>query len=166
MADWQEIKKNAQKISARMRAVKPANEPLLGGDHFRDLKDRLPRPTAVDIVVEPKIKRGREISGAQMGELKSGTMKIEATLDLHGLTQREAHRELDYFMAKQTARGARLLLIITGKGKDLQGVLRQQLPGWLMTGEWARHILTIHPAHRRHGGDGATYVLLRKIKQQ
>jgi DNA-nicking Smr family endonuclease len=67
-------------------------------------------------------------------------------------------------MQKQTTRGARLLLIITGKGKDLQGVLRNSLPGWLMAGEFKHQILTIHPAHIRHGGDGATYVLLRRTE--
>ena len=97
-----------------------------------------------------------------MTALKTGTMKIDARLDLHGMRQFDAHRELNHFLGKQTARGARLLLIITGKGKDLQGILRTSLPAWLMEGEFKSHILTIHPAHHKHGGDGATYVFLRK----
>jgi len=163
MPDWQEIKTKAERVTAKLRAVRPANI-MSDQENFRPLTDRLPRPGKVGLTATPRPKKGHEISGEQMAGLKNGTVKIDAKLDLHGLTQKEAHRELDYFMNKQTARGARLLLIITGKGKDLQGVLRTSLPGWLMASEWAKQILTIHPAHLRHGGDGATYVLLRKIK--
>ncbi len=161
MADWQDIKKRAEQITRRLRAVQPANI-VSGQENFRPLKDRLPRPGRVDLAAQPRVKKGNEISGAQMAALKNGAVKIDAKLDLHGLTQSEAHQELGYFLHKQITRGARMLLIITGKGKNNEGVLRTALPDWIMTGEWARYILTIHPAHLRHGGDGATYVLLRK----
>lgn len=164
--DWPEVKKSARRVSLRPRVVQIALPPQ-GTDNLRKLKDRLPRPNAVDIVVAPKAKKGTEISGKQMQELKSGSVRIDARLDLHGMTQTQAHGELMRFMDKQTMRGARILLVITGKGHELKGVLRQQLPGWLMAGPWAKKILTLHPAHQRHGGDGATYVLLRcKIEQQ
>ena len=128
------------------------------------LTDRLPRPDKVDLVAALCAKQGNEISGAQMAALKNGTVKIDARMDLHGMTQHLAHGELNHFMKKQILRRSRLLLIISGKGKNLEGVLRAALPGWLMAGEFKTHILTIHPAHIRHGGDGATYVLLRKQK--
>jgi DNA-nicking Smr family endonuclease len=162
MADWSDIKKRAKRITKKIRAVRPANNERPNDDMIRPASDRIPRPTKVDIVAKPKPKQGREISGAQMDELKKGTMRIDARLDLHGMTQFDAFRELNHFMQKQTRRGARLLLIITGKGKNLDGILRANLPGWLMEGEFQNQILTIHPAHLRHGGDGATYVLLRR----
>lgn len=165
MSDWQEVKKTAKKITQRPRAVAPS-VPENETDNFRSLSDRLPRPGAVGMVAKPKMKKGNEISGAQMTALKSGGMKIDARLDLHGMTQRQAHGELERFMKKQTTRGARLLLVITGKGKNNEGVLRLSLPGWLMDGAWKHHVLTIHPAHQKHGGDGATYVLLRRQIEQ
>lgn len=161
MNEWDGVKKSARKIAAKPRAVTPFATQS-DDSNFRKLSDRLPRPGAVGVVAKPKIKQGHEISGSQMTALKSGSMKIDAKLDLHGMTQKQALSELNHFMKKQVARGTRLLLVITGKGKDMQGVLRQQLPGWLMTGEWKPHVLTIHPAHQKHGGDGATYVLLRR----
>ncbi|HCM84388.1 MAG TPA: Smr/MutS family protein [Alphaproteobacteria bacterium] len=166
MSDWQEVQKSARKIAAKPRARVPVA--VRNEDHnFRTLKDRLPRPGAVGVVAKPKAKIGREISGHQMTALKAGSVKIDAKLDLHGLTQRQAQGELNHFMKKQIMRGARILLVITGKGKEMQGVLRQALPGWLMTGEWKNDVLTLHPAHAKHGGDGATYILLRrKIEQQ
>jgi DNA-nicking Smr family endonuclease len=163
MADWQDIKQKAERITARLRAVRPANI-LSDQENFRPLADRIPRPGAVDLVARSRAKKGHEISGTQMTALKNGAVKIDAKLDLHGMTQAAAHQELGYFLQKQIAGGARMLLIITGKGKNNEGVLRHALPGWLMTGEFKNYILTIHPAHVRHGGDGATYVLLRKIK--
>jgi len=170
MADWQEIKQKAERITRRLRAVQPANI-LSDQENFNPLRDRIPRPGRVDLVgqlrfsadkLDSREKRGHEISGAQMEALKAGTMWIDARLDLHGMMQHQAYSELGRFIQKQVTRGARLLLIITGKGKDLHGVLRASLPGWLMAGEFKPHILTIHPAHPKHGGDGATYVLLRK----
>ncbi len=165
MSDWSKIKQGARRITKKVRAARPANQ-ASADDNFRKLTDRIPRPTPVGLVAKPKAKQGREISGKQMDALKNGTMKIDARMDLHGMRQFDAHRELNHFLEKQIARGARLLLIITGKGKDLQGVLRTSLPAWLMEGEFKNQILTIHPAHHKHGGDGATYVLLRKTDSE
>jgi len=160
MSDWAEVKRGAKRIAAKPRAKHDTR--VKDPENIRPLTDRLPRPGKKVAEAKPKTKKGSEISAQQMAELKSGTARIHARLDLHGLTQREAYAELARFMDKQIARGARLLLIITGKGREMQGVLRAALPGWLMAGPWAKYILTIHPAHLRHGGDGATYVLLRK----
>ncbi len=98
-----------------------------------------------------------------LDKIRDGTLKLEARLDLHGLTQAEAHQELHYFMSKAVATGKRRLLVITGKGRDGGGVLRAALPRWLMAGPFKKHILTLHPAAARHGGDGATYVLLKRV---
>jgi DNA-nicking Smr family endonuclease len=164
MADWVEVKKSVKKIVAKPRALAGINKAEHDAN-FRALSDRIPRENAAP-PAKPKIKKGHEISGSQMAALKAGDIRIDAKLDLHGLTQREAHAQLSYFMKKQIARGVRLLLVITGKGKNNEGVLRMTLPGWLMSSEFKHDVLTIHPAHIKHGGDGATYVLLRRqIKQ-
>lgn len=162
MSDWESIKQRARRITRKIRAVVPANGERMNDDMLHPFRDRLPRPSDGQAKAAPRIKQGREISGTQMAALKAGTMNIDARLDLHGRTQHDAFRELNHFMKKHTARGARLLLVITGKGKNNEGVLRMSLPGWLMEGEYRHHVLTIHPAHHRHGGDGATYVLLRR----
>jgi DNA-nicking Smr family endonuclease len=92
--------------------------------------------------------------------LKRGQTAIEARLDLHGMTQAEAHRALLAFIARARGDGLRAVLVITGKGGE--GVLRASVPRWLAEPRVRAMILAIEEAQPRHGGAGAKYVLLRK----
>lgn len=94
--------------------------------------------------------------------LRRGTLTIEARLDLHGMYRKEAHEALDMFIARQAKAGRRNLLIITGKGRGGEGVLRANLAGWLAASPFAARILALRPAAARHGGAGAFYVMLRR----
>ncbi|MGH6967791.1 MAG: Smr/MutS family protein, partial [Stellaceae bacterium] len=96
--------------------------------------------------------------------LKHGEMPIEARLDLHGLTQEAAHRALVRFIDEATADGARLTLVITGKGRSGEGVLREAVPRWLTERANRARILAVMPAAAKHGGSGALYVLLRRTR--
>ncbi|EKE44681.1 smr domain protein [Oceaniovalibus guishaninsula JLT2003] len=105
------------------------------------------------------------------GKLKRGKVEVEARLDLHGLTLAEAHPRLIGFVHSSHAAGRRLVLVITGKGRDRdgdgpiparRGLLRHQVPVWLSGGTLAPLVLQVVPAHRRHGGGGAYYVYLRR----
>jgi len=90
-------------------------------------------------------------------------MPIEARLDLHGMTQDEAHRALDRFIPAMREDGRRAVLIITGKGtREGGGVLRQAVPRWLDEARLRPHVLAIEEARPQHGGAGALYVLLRR----
>jgi DNA-nicking Smr family endonuclease len=89
-------------------------------------------------------------------------MAIDRRLDLHGMTQERAHAALDRFVRGAWTDGARMLLIITGKGSDGEGVLRRSLPQWLNAGEHAPRVLRMETAQPKHGGGGAFYVLLRR----
>jgi DNA-nicking Smr family endonuclease len=102
-----------------------------------------------------------------------GKMKPEARIDLHGMTLSEAHPALVDFVIDAHARGLRLLLVITGKGRGgdredhgpipiRRGVLKQQVPGWLTAPPLGPLVLEIREAHQRHGGGGAYYVYLRR----
>lgn len=96
--------------------------------------------------------------------LRRGQMKIDGTLDLHGLNQIQAYEALLAFVMKKHKQDARCLLVITGKGglAEKAGVLRQKLPLWLAAPPLADDVLRIYPARPRHGGTGAFYVLLRR----
>lgn len=105
------------------------------------------------------------------GKLKRGKIKPEARIDLHGMTMAEAHPELTNFILGSQAMGRRLVLVITGKGKDRDdggpiptrhGVLRHQVPQWLALPPMSHTVLQVTPAHVKHGGHGAYYVYLRR----
>lgn len=100
-----------------------------------------------------------------------GRTAPEARIDLHGMTLAEARPELVHFILSAQARGKRLVLVITGKGKTRDeggpipqrtGVLRHQVPVWLGQAPLAWAVQQIAPAHAKHGGTGAYYVYLRR----
>ncbi len=108
-------------------------------------------------------------------KLKRGQIEIDATLDLHGLSQERAHVRLNAFLARASLDGHRTVLVITGKGRlagtedgllrsSGRGVLRACVPRWIEEAPLRGLVWGVRPAGARHGGDGALYVLLRKVK--
>jgi DNA-nicking Smr family endonuclease len=99
-------------------------------------------------------------------KLVRGRAPIDARLDLHGMTQEEAHAALVRFLRRAQADGARFVLVITGKGAraggEGGGVLRRQVPLWLGLAEFRDAVLGFEEAHMAHGGQGALYVRLRR----
>jgi DNA-nicking Smr family endonuclease len=97
-----------------------------------------------------------------------GHAAIDVRLDLHGMTQRQAHAALLHFLAQAQARNAKLALVVTGKGVGAaaaaseRGVLRRQVPLWLSLPEFRRFIVSFEQAHASHGGEGALYLRLRR----
>ncbi len=96
--------------------------------------------------------------------LKRGRLNIDARLDLHGLTQAEAHRALNAFIAASYEAGRRCLLVITGKGyrREDGGVLRGKVPQWLNQSPNRGRVLAFDYAQQRDGGTGALYIMLRR----
>jgi DNA-nicking Smr family endonuclease len=102
----------------------------------------------------------------------SGRTPIDARLDLHGFTQKQAHAALLRFLRGAQADGARMVLLVTGKGTPRKprgdyaepGVLRRQVPMWLASPEFRPLVVSVEDAHIAHGGQGALYVRLRRIR--
>ena len=103
-----------------------------------------------------------------------GSEEIEARLDLHGMTQDDAHATLVGFVRRCHANGLRRVLVITGKGGTgrhhaddeviprPRGVLKHNVPRWLGGAEIGALVVSYTTAHVRHGGEGALYVQLRR----
>jgi len=87
---------------------------------------------------------------------------IGARLDLHGLTHDRARSTLERFLARAWDEGYRAVLVITGKGVQGDGVLRRAAPEWLAAPHLAHIVAGISEAHRKHGGEGALYVALKR----
>jgi DNA-nicking Smr family endonuclease len=98
-----------------------------------------------------------------------GQTAIDARLDLHGMTQKQAHGALLHFLQQAQANDAKLALVVTGKGlgsaaatASERGVLRRQVPLWLALPEFRRFVVSFEQAHASHGGEGALYLRLRR----
>ena len=87
---------------------------------------------------------------------------IGPRLDLHGLTQDAARAALLGFLRRAQADGFRSALVITGKGTLGDGVLRRFTPEWLADPALRDVVAGVSEAHRRHGGQGALYVALKR----
>jgi len=96
--------------------------------------------------------------------LRKGRIGIQARIDLHGMTQTEAHGALAAYVLRCWNDGRRSMLVITGKGSSGQGggVLRRAVPLWLNQPPLRERIIGIEEAGHKDGGAGALYVLLRR----
>ncbi len=101
-------------------------------------------------------------------KITRGHVDIDGAIDLHGLTQSEAHAALRGFLRASAAQGARLVLVVTGKGLtglapgEERGVLRRAVPHWLRSADLRGLVLGFEEAAQPHGGLGALYVRLRR----
>jgi DNA-nicking Smr family endonuclease len=106
-----------------------------------------------------------------------GQSPIDGVLDLHGMRQDEAHRALLNFIHRKVHEGASVVMVITGKGggvpttdnrgvptTDSRGVLKRVVPHWLSDPGQRRNVLGFEDAAQHHGGTGALYVRLRRLR--
>ncbi|MEM9575631.1 MAG: Smr/MutS family protein [Pseudomonadota bacterium] len=181
---WREVTKNtdalhrAQTFDPDAYAPKPA--PRKEPERLRVTLDGktppkpMARRTSYDLV--PSLPDRLQKAPVQMdrktfARMNRGKVKPEARIDLHGMTLDRAHGALTRFILSSHGGGKRLVLVITGKGKDRDeggpiptrfGVLRHQVPQWLSTPPLSSSVLQVAQAHVSHGGGGAYYVYLRR----
>jgi len=101
-------------------------------------------------------------------QLKAGRLSAEGHLDMHGQNADQALDSLLFFMRESYLSGRRMVLVITGRGKNSPhglGILRQELQTWLTREPLRRIVLAFCTAQPRDGGTGAVYILLRKMKK-
>jgi DNA-nicking Smr family endonuclease len=121
------------------------------------------------------------VNGRTGRRLVLGEIEPAAKIDLHGMTEQAAHQALTSFLLSAQRRGARLVLVVTGKGarppapdepfdlgydRRARGVLKSMTPRWLSEPPLAGLIADLRSAHIRHGGAGAYYVYLRKTPKK
>ncbi len=96
--------------------------------------------------------------------IKRGRLGVDAKLDLHGMRQEEALRALTGFLRRAQADGAKVAIVVTGKGLSLEegGVLRRVVPHWLQSPHLRDVVVGFGEAARHHGGEGALYVRIRR----
>ena len=105
-------------------------------------------------------------------KLAKAVLSPDFTLDLHGHSLSAAHTRLGQGLAQAALMDARLVLVITGRPRpaeaadrgERRGAIRAKVLDWLALGPHASRIAAVRPAHRRHGGAGALYVVLRRAR--
>jgi DNA-nicking Smr family endonuclease len=128
-----------------------------GPDSPAPSRQRSPGPPALARLEERSVRR-----------LRRGLTEVEQRIDLHGMRQERAFARLISFLREAQSRGSRMVLVITGKGREGteadggRGVLKQVVPMWLARPEFRDLIVGFSDAGRRHGGGGALYVQIRR----
>ncbi len=169
------IKVKPRVTEAKEPAQAPPRRPAPAPKREKDPPTAAPAPARK---IEPprRLPPLADLDRRKVRQIASGKVEIEARIDLHGLRQHEAAARLRAFLLDAHARGLKTVLVITGKGGDVdrddharemmgagrRGVLRRNVPEWLAAPELRTVVLGYTQAGVRHGGDGAIYVQLRR----
>ena len=99
--------------------------------------------------------------------LRLGDVRPDRIVDLHGLTLDRAWQAIDFELEDAIASGERMILLITGHRRPgdppvERGKIRAAVHDWLAASRHAARIAAVRGAHRRHGGGGALYLILRR----
>jgi len=161
---WARITRTAVPLKGRdVASLSETEEPAIAGQLLSEPEppQLAPRRTAVAQAAHPA---PRSLDLPTRKKLAKGRLPIEGTVDLHGLTQGEAHALLLSFLHRAYSDGRRHVLVITGKGESFRsdGVLRRAVPAWFTTPPFRALVSGQEAAGRRHGGGGAIYVRLRR----
>ena len=97
--------------------------------------------------------------------MQRGQASIEDRLDLHGLSQEQAQKKVKAFIVSAVQKNFRHVLIITGKGRDGHGILREKVPEWLKDAPLCHHLNAISYAQPKDGGKGALYIRLKRQRE-
>ena len=172
--------KTKPRVTSRQQAVPPPPPPPPAQESRSEPKAPAVKRKSPPSPPPPKPSRPAvplaEFDRRAVRQVASGRITIDARLDLHGQRLREARANLRAFLFACQARGARTVLVITGKGgaagerdnlagalgEPQRGVLRRSVPQWLSEPELRAVVLSFTTASVRHGGEGALYVQLRK----
>lgn len=142
----------------------PAPRPI------RDRPDDAPPPPVRTRQANRVAVEAATLDGGWDRSIRTGRIAPDRTIDLHGNTRDRAHAVLTRSIVAAAQDGARVVLVITGKGAGDQaalaerprGVIRASLRDWLQGPELRPYVAALRAAHPRHGGGGAWYVILRR----
>jgi DNA-nicking Smr family endonuclease len=131
-------------------------------------KGRVPAPRPAELPPK-RIENLQDASldGGWDRRLRTGRVEPDRTLDLHGHSLDRAWVEIDHALERAIASGERILLLITGHERRGEpplerGRIRAAVHDWLAASRHASRIAAVRGAHRRHGGGGSLYIILRK----
>ena len=176
---WDRVAATVESIRRAPRAAPPDDAPL----RPEGVRVKMPPPKAVVVpadsgsrMADRKLSERHGLDAGWDRKLARGTLDPDFTLDLHGASLDAAHVRLDHGLTLAAAQGARVVLLITGRARpgedhgvagshgrsERRGAIRAKFLDWLTAGPHAARIAAVRPAHPRHGGAGAVYLVLRR----
>lgn len=154
-----------------MATVRPLGRPAVAGPVPRKEPPppkRQPAP-AMPVFTPPAAKPHdqRTLDGGWDRRLGRGIVSPDSSIDLHGHTLDRAYARIDFGLETAIQRGDRVVLLVTGKPRaegmrEGRGAIRAVVSDWLAASRHAGAIAAVRPAHPRHGGAGALYIVLRR----
>jgi DNA-nicking Smr family endonuclease len=170
---WESVAKTFKPLRKKLRVTKIVHEAMDEISSSTELaKPKTTKLKPEKILPPPKIAAPKPPPLAPIGrrersQLSRGRKDIDGRLDLHGMTQTRAHRALLNFLHHASDSGMSFVLVITGKGRTVgpeseRGILRRQVPEWLVLPEFRAYVVGFEQAHIGHGGEGALYVRVRR----
>jgi DNA-nicking Smr family endonuclease len=130
-----------------------------------------PRPSAAPPrrapAPPPRHAIANTLDGGWDRRLKGGVVEPDRVLDLHGHNLDQAWDAIDRTLEAAISRGERVLLLVTGHARAgdppvERGRIRAAVNDWLAVSRHSSRIAAVRQAHRRHGGGGSLYVILRR----
>jgi DNA-nicking Smr family endonuclease len=167
---WESVAKQTKPLRRKPRAAEISSAPAV------EQGSTAAPPAGVSLPATPPAKQPAPsrppplvpLGRRERSQLSRGRKRIDARLDLHGMTQTRAHRVLQSFLQRASSDGLSFVLVITGKGATNagsgRGVLRREVPEWLSLPEFRPLVVGFEQAHKAHGGEGALYVRVRRAR--
>jgi DNA-nicking Smr family endonuclease len=171
------------RLAATVKPIRPRTTPRAGA--AESVLPSAPRPRASAKPTPPPAPPHKPLAtsrpldrhgldGGWERKVTQGAVRPDFTIDLHGHGLDAAHSRLDHGLALALAQGARVVLVITGRPRPVdaadrgsrRGAIRAKLIDWLAAGQHASRIAAVRPAHQKHGGAGAVYVVLKRPRGQ
>ncbi|MCW3797287.1 Smr/MutS family protein [Sphingomonas sp. BN140010] len=130
-------------------------------------KGRVPPGRSAPSLAKPRPTIHGSLDSHWDRRLRSGTIAVDRTLDLHGHSLERAWEALDRALEQAVAAGDRVLLLVTGHHRPgeppvQRGKIRAAVHDWLAVSRHADRIAAVRSAHKRHGGGGSLYLILRR----
>ncbi len=177
---WRQVTENLKPLPDKARNRNPADlpekarAPTPNTAPLRPVKKTPISERAVPPEVIPPPPKPAAMETRRIRKLARGITSFDAKIDLHGMTQKEAHARLMMFLREAKNRGNRNVLVVTGKGRagarepepgrEAPGVIRRNIRHWLNEPVFAELVAAWSPARQHHGGDGAIYIQVRRAR--
>lgn len=159
---WARVTATIRPLSRDPQPAERAKPPLSEPKRVQPPAKSRPLPEKVRIPIAEKT-----LDGSWDKKLRSGAVEPDRVLDLHGMNLDRAWTAIDRTLEQAMARGERVVLLITGHHRAgdppvQRGRIRAAVHDWLAASRHAADIAAVRGAHRRHGGGGSLYLILRR----